>query len=167
MLVKILDKHGLAVLEGVQKEIFLKYRAAKEVHGPILKELERTHANCDLYTGLDQKVVPKLLPTTSLKKELLSSASSATFRRQSTHGSAAMMYELLIVHISLFLTFFLIICTFVCDVCCRSVLRKGPSQLQDDNDSQQVIDGSRPFVPSTLLIDYNKLCDDIYICDWI
>ncbi len=50
----------------------------------------------------------------------------------------------------------------------RSVLRKGPSYLsQDDNDSQQVIDGTRPFLPQTLLIDYNKMCDEIYICDWI
>jgi hypothetical protein len=34
----------------------------------------------------------------------------------------------------------------------------------EDSDS---LNGDKPFLPSAILIDYNKLCDDIYICDWI
>ncbi len=51
------------------------------------QELQAKNAAEELYVGLDQKVVPKVVPKASLKKELLNSASQSSMRRQSTHAT--------------------------------------------------------------------------------
>jgi hypothetical protein len=73
VLVKIFQKYTLTMTEQVQREIYVKYRAPRAVAVPILRDLDSINASENLYVGLDQKVVPKML-TKSLKKELLTSA---------------------------------------------------------------------------------------------
>ncbi len=106
------------------------------------------NASEHLYVGLDQKVVPKMAVTTkSLKKELLTSAQQQqtlnTLQQQQSNSRLRKQST----------------------VGNMSVLRRtGTNVGLEDSDS---LAGDKPFIPAAILIDYNKLCDDIYICDWI
>ncbi len=43
------------------------------------------------------------------------------------------------------------------------MLRRGGSSIAAE-DSDSLLG---EFLPAQIIIDYNRLCDDIYICDWI
>lgn len=55
----------------------------------------------------------------------------------------------------------------LCSVpCCRSVLRSRQSSW-DGTGLNEASSADNAENPANILIDYNKLCDDIYITDWI
>lgn len=140
ILVKLFEKNGVPISPHVAMELYRDYHVAQKIARPVLEELQRKNLTEEYYDGLDVKIQKK----------------NANKRRDSkirthllyTPAMTRKIEDLRRARAS-----------------ATSVLRSPMSRASISTEPSQ--DGGNKMNYAEVLIDYNKLCDDIYVADWI
>ena len=146
---KLFRKHGYLLADEILDELYLRYRVEDDVAKPILEALHRVHADNEFFDGFDQKIAPKRRDLSAsamnsngnkYQASLVAHRAAEQRRRQSAVGSVLRRGS---------------------ETASHTGLEDGSTGGGGDERRQQRVERTKA------LIDYHKLCDDIYICDWI